>query len=86
MEAAMLCLRCEALGERQAAVRTNRTEARNRWGGAGAERLSRVLCRQCGAVLPALDPGERLLDKLSQLARFGLVAEVTLLTPSRRDG
>jgi hypothetical protein len=36
-------------------------------------------------VLPPHDPGERLLDKLSQLARFGLVAEVTLLAPSRRD-
>ena len=32
-----------------------------------------------------LDPTERLLDKLSQLARFGLVAEVMLLAPSRRD-
>jgi hypothetical protein len=60
-------------------------DVRHRWGGAGAERLSRVLCRQCGAVLPPHDPGERLLDKLSQLARFGLVAEVTLLAPSRRD-
>jgi hypothetical protein len=81
----MLCLRCEALGERQSTVRTNRTEARNSWGGAAAERFSRVLCRQCGAVLPAPDAGERLLEKLSQLARFGLVAEVTLLAPSRRD-
>ena len=81
----MLCLRCEASSERQSTVRTNRTEARHRWGGAAAERLSRVLCRQCGAVLPELDAGERLLDKLSQLARFGLVAEVTLLAPSRRD-
>jgi len=81
----MLCLRCEALGDRQASVRTNRTEARHRWGGVGAERLSRVLCRQCGAVLPMHDAGEHLLDKLSQLARFGLVAEVTLLAPSRRE-
>jgi hypothetical protein len=37
-------------------------------------------------VLPASNQGERLLDKLSQLARFGLVAEATLLIPSRRDG
>lgn len=82
----MLCLRCEASGDHQSAVRPHRAEVRHRWGGAGAERLSRILCRQCGAVLPAQDAGERLLDKLSQLARFGLVAEVTLLAPSRRDG
>lgn len=72
----MLCLRCEQLGERPA--------ARGRW--VAPERLNRVLCRQCGAVLPAPDQGERLLDKLSQLARFGLVAEATLLVPSHRDG
>ena len=82
----MLCLRCEALSDRQTAVRTPRTEAGTRWGGSESERLSRMLCRQCGAVLPANDPAERLLDKLSQLARFGLVAEGTLLAPSRRDG
>jgi hypothetical protein len=81
----MLCLRCEAASERQTAIRTSRVEARHRWGGVAAERLSRVLCRQCGAVLPEPDAGARLLDKLSQLARFGLVAEVTLLAPSRRD-
>jgi hypothetical protein len=72
----MLCSRCEQLGERPA--------ARGRWN--APERLDRVLCRSCGAVLPAADQGERLLDKLSQLARFGLVAEATLLTPSHRDG
>lgn len=73
----MLCSRCEAQPSRG---------GRNRWSGAGAERLHRVLCGQCGAVLPAQDHGERLLDKLSQLARFGLVAEATLLTPSHREG
>jgi hypothetical protein len=72
----MLCSRCEKVGERQA--------SRGRWN--APERLRRVLCRGCGAVLPASDQGERLLDKLSQLARFGLVAEATLLTPSRGDG
>ncbi len=72
----MLCLRCEQKGER--------TALRARWN--APERLNRVLCRGCGAVLPASDQGERLLDKLSQLARFGLVAEATLLVPSPRDG
>ena len=71
----MLCSRCEKQGDRPV--------ARNRWN--APERLNRVLCRQCGAVLPAQDQGERLLDKLSQLARFGLVAEATLLVPSHRD-
>lgn len=72
----MLCSRCEQKGERVA--------LRGRW--SGPERLNRVLCRGCGAVLPAQDQGERLLDKLTQLARFGLVSEATLLTPSHRDG
>jgi hypothetical protein len=72
----MLCSRCEQQGDRRAAHRPI-------W--AAPERLHRVLCRRCGAVLPAEDQGERLLDKLSQLARFGLVAEATLLTPSHRD-
>jgi hypothetical protein len=82
----MLCLRCEALSDRAAGVRTSRAQAGNHWGGTETERLSRMLCRQCGAVLPVQDPSERLLDKLSQLARFGLVAEGTLLAPSRREG
>lgn len=82
----MLCLRCEALSDRQATVRTNRAQAGHGWGGTETERFSRMLCRQCGAVLPVQDPAERLLDKLSQLARFGLVAEGTLLAPSRGDG
>lgn len=73
----MLCSRCEQQLKEHSA-------ARGRWG--TPERLHRVLCRRCGAVLPAHDQGERLLDKLSQLARFGLVAEATLLTPSHRDG
>jgi hypothetical protein len=81
----MLCLRCEALGDHPSLTRHYRSEARSHWGVAGTERLSRVLCRQCGAVLPALNQGESLLDKLSQLARFGLISEVTLLAPSRRD-
>lgn len=71
----MLCSRCEQ-GDRRGARRPHSP---------APERLNRVLCHQCGAVLPAEDPGERLLDKLSQLARFGLVAEATLLTPSHRD-
>ena len=72
----MVCSRCEQLGDRPV--------ARSRWN--APEGLNRVLCRQCGAVLPAQDQAERLLDKLSQLARFGLAAEAPLLTPSSRDG
>lgn len=73
----MLCSRCEGQSDR-------RVPRRSAW--IAPERLHRVLCRQCGAVLPVEDHGERLLDKLSQLARFGLVAEATLLVPSHRDG
>ena len=72
----MLCSRCEQRGDR----RDMKTEP---W--SAPQRLNGVLCRQCGAVLPLVDQGERLLSKLSQLARFGLVAEATLLTPSHRD-
>ncbi len=32
-----------------------------------------VFCARCGAVLPAENLTERLLEKLSQLAQFGLV-------------
>ena len=33
-----------------------------------------MLCTTCGTVLPLEDTTERLLGKLSQLGRFGLVA------------
>jgi hypothetical protein len=81
----MLCARCETRVEQvQRAI-----DRRGSWTGPGSERLRRVLCHGCGAVLPTPDAGESLLQKLSQLARFGLVAEATLLAPapapSRRD-
>ncbi len=34
--------------------------------------MSDLICDRCGAVLPAELTTERLLGKLSQLARFGL--------------
>ena len=50
-----------------------------------AERLSSLVCDRCGAVLPQEDATDRLLGKLSQLARFGLAAEASpLLVPSRQ--
>lgn len=37
--------------------------------------LEKFVCPRCGAaLLPVSAPGEPLLDKLSQLARFGLTA------------
>ena len=42
---------------------------------ASAERLLGLLCARCGKVLPAEDGTKRLLDKLSQLSRFGLGGE-----------
>ncbi len=41
----------------------------------GAERLSNLLCAECGSVLPADDPQDRMVHKLAQLARFGLSSE-----------
>lgn len=41
------------------------------------ERLRSVICDQCGAVLPVAPSRETLLDKLVQLARFGLADGAT---------
>jgi hypothetical protein len=38
----------------------------------GADRLSEILCEECGELLPPLDSTDLLLRKLSRLAAFGL--------------
>ncbi len=49
-----------------------------------ASRLSDLICRRCGAVLPTELVTERLLGKLTQMGRFGLsAAERPLLEPDR---
>lgn len=51
-----------------------------------ASRLRDLLCERCGAVLPPTDPTETMLEKLSQLARFGLTAEGRPLLERRAVG
>lgn len=41
----------------------------------GVNRLRGLTCERCGVVLPTVDTTESLLEKLSQLALFGLTAE-----------
>jgi hypothetical protein len=74
----MLCGLC---GGHPTAVarRTRRHFGRQAW---KLERLTVLFCEVCGAALPALDPTEQLLAKLSQLARFGLTAEGRVLVES----
>jgi len=50
----------------------------------GAERLSNLLCGECGSVLPPDNPTDRMLHKLAQLARFGLSSEGGPLLESGR--
>jgi hypothetical protein len=70
----MLCRRCEVALPRAA------------WRGAlppgrvwGTERLQDLLCSSCGTILAGEDIAHRLLQKQSQLARFGLDAPGPLL-------
>jgi hypothetical protein len=74
----MLCRRCANLPRRGPAYPV-------RWPSTSApqERAwDNVLCAICGTVLPVEDTTERLLGKLSQLARFGL-ASAPLFKPPR---
>jgi len=76
----MLCQQCERdvlLGHRE---RPNPL-------GATADKLAGLVCAQCGTVLPADDVTRRLLEKLTQLSRFGLGGEsAPLLEPSSFRG
>jgi hypothetical protein len=48
----------------------------------GWERLKIIMCSRCGELLPAKESTDRLLDTLSELARFGLSAGTsTILEP-----
>ena len=51
----------------------------------GMNRLRHLTCERCGLVLPTVDDTESLLDKLSQLAQFGLTAEGRPILESSRD-
>jgi hypothetical protein len=43
------------------------------------ERLRSIICLRCGSLLPAERPADTMLEKLSQLARFGLADGATPL-------
>ncbi|HEY7192535.1 MAG TPA: hypothetical protein VH439_02260 [Gemmatimonadales bacterium] len=49
----------------------------------GVERISGLRCSRCGALLGADDIVRLLLEKQSQLERFGLLMPPTLAAPSR---
>ena len=53
----------------------------------GRSRLGRVLCSRCGALpLADVPTHERLVDKLYQLARFGLVGSAPPLLKASSPG
>jgi len=78
----MLCRRCEAIVSPTdlPAARSGRPTV------FGPNRLRALLCERCGVVLPAVDSTESLLEKLSQLALFGLTAEGRPLLESSHEG
>jgi len=64
----MLCRRCEALSV-SGRCRCGASSLARVW---GVERLGNLLCASCGAILAPEDLVQRLLQKQSQLAQFGL--------------
>jgi hypothetical protein len=73
----MLCRRCERVVQAHGTMRlwVSRAPAEDSpW--------RSVLCARCGAVLPPEEMTERLVRKLSQLARFGLGGDTTPLLRS----
>jgi len=79
----MLCRRCE---RRLWSPRLMKfwTPSRRVW---GARRLGDLLCARCGAVLPMELVTEHLLEKLSELGRFGLAGSPKpLLDRAEEDG
>lgn len=76
----MLCRRCEARSRKEP-CRGASSPARV-W---GAERLGELLCTCCGAVLAGEDVAQRLMQKQSQLAQFGLAGTRSLLVSRRED-
>ncbi len=66
----MICGRCEAfLGSISLAYR-----ARFDFGEM-AEALATLFCSRCGEMLKPVDPERLMLEKLTQLSRFGLGAD-----------
>jgi hypothetical protein len=64
----MKCRRCE--GRAPGAAPRERARSRTVW---GADRISGLRCSACGTLLDADDIAKLLLEKQSQLERFGLL-------------
>jgi hypothetical protein len=65
----MLCQNCQDLPPEVIDERSRVAASRPGW-----DRMRNVVCDTCGGVLPSEDVDGRLLDRLTRLARFGLVA------------
>lgn len=65
----MLCPDCRDLPPEVVDERSRLAASRPGW-----HRMRHVVCDTCSRLLPADDPDDRLLDRLSVLARFGLLA------------
>lgn len=65
----MLCQNCRGLPSEVIDERSRVAASRPGW-----DRLRDVVCDTCATLLPPDDVDARLLDRLSRLARFGLVA------------
>lgn len=69
VENEMLCQNCRGLPSDIVDERSRLAASRPGW-----HRLRNVVCDACGRMLPAEDADGQFLDRLSRLARFGLVA------------
>ena len=75
----VLCRRCEVMvGKSAGSGPARRTVF-------GLNRLRDLTCERCGLVLPTVDDTDSLLEKLTQLAQFGLTAEGRPILESSHD-
>ena len=70
----MLCRQCESAIPRK--IGRGAVTPAHVW---GSERIRDLLCTRCGTILAAEDIAQRLLQKQSQLALFGLAGSGPLL-------
>ncbi len=76
----MICGRCEAL------LNSTSFTSRARFDfGEMAEALATLFCSQCGAMLQPIDPEQPMLEKLTQLSRFGLGGDDRPLLANPRE-
>ena len=66
----MICGRCEALLNSASFASRTRFDF-----GEMAEALATLFCSRCGAMLQPISPEQPMLEKLTQLSRFGLGAD-----------